>query len=122
MKKTNTLFSLLKGILTAVGVTVIGIAALALFAKDTEGSFLNTISLVIKITSIISGTIVSAIKIRKRGAVTGVITAVVYWLVCLLLSLIVEPLQLSFKILIDLFFACLIGIFAGILTVNALKR
>ena len=45
----NNIISLLKGILTAVGVTVIGIAALALFTKDTEGSFLNTISLIIKI-------------------------------------------------------------------------
>lgn len=121
MKKVNNVISLLKGILTAVGVTVIGIAALALFAKDTEGNFLNTISLIIKIVSIISGTVISAIKIRKGGAVTGVITAVAYWIICLLLSLIAEPLYFSFKMLIDLLFTCLIGVFAGILTVNALK-
>ena len=121
MKKLNIVLSLLKGILLAVIITIIGIGALALFVKDTEGSFVSAISLVIKILSIVAGTILSSVKIRKKGAVTGVATAGAYWIICLLLTLITEPFDFSLKLAVDLLFNVLIGAFAGILTVNALK-
>lgn len=121
MKKTKFFLDLLKGVAVAVGITLIGIAAMALFAKNTESDFLSIISIVIKIISIVVGTVVFGRKIRKRGAVLGIIIAFVYWLACLVLSLIAEPIQFSFSMLADLLFSLLIGAFAGILTVNALK-
>ncbi len=121
MKKTNLIIEFLKGVAVALGITVIGIAAVALFAKDTESSFISIASVAVKILSIVAGTVVCGIKIRKRGALVGIITAAVYWLMCIALSLFVEPLQFSINMLVDLLFSLLIGAFAGILTVNALK-
>ncbi len=121
MKKTNLIISLLKGTLVAVGFTVIGVAALALFAKDAEGSSLKIFALAIKIISIVLGVVVSAMKIRKRGAVVGASVACAYWILSLLLSILVEPLSLSVKMAGDLLLSCIMGGLAGILTVNALK-
>lgn len=121
MKKTNLIFDLMKGAAVALGITIIGVAAVALFAKDTEGGFLSIASVIIKILSIVAGTVICGIKIRKRGALVGVLTASVYWIVCIALSLIIEPIQFSLNILTDLLFSLLIGAFAGILTVNTLK-
>ena len=121
MKKTNLIYSLLRGIFFAVGFTVIGVALLALLAKDTEGDFLKIITLAVKVISIILGVITASIKIRKRGAMIGGIVAFIYWIVCVLLSMLVEPLSITLKMFGDLLFTCLMGCLAGILTVNALK-
>lgn len=121
MKKTNLFLDLLKGIAVAIGITVIGVAAIALFAKDTESGFLSIASVIIKILSIVAGTFVCGMKIRKKGALVGILTASVYWIVCIALALVIEPKQFSFNVLVDLLFSLLVGAFAGILTVNTLK-
>lgn len=121
MKKRNIIFELLKGVLFATAITVIGVAALALFAKDTASDFISIISVVIKIISIVIGTVASSLKIRKRGAVIGMTVSCLYWMVCTLLSLLLSPIIFSFKLLLDFLFTVLIGAFSGILTVNTLK-
>ena len=115
MKKTN-LLEMTKKVLA-----VIGTAAIALFAKNTESNFMSIVSIVVKILSIVSGTVICGKKIRKRGALVGIVTALVYWVACIGISLFIEPLQFSLKMFMDLLFTLLIGAFAGILTVNALK-
>ncbi len=121
MKRINAVFTFLKGILLAAGITVIGVAVLALVAKDTEGGFISGISLAIKLISISAGTLFVALKMRKRGAVLGGVVSICYWLICVLLSLLISPLQLSIKMGIDLLFTALAGTIVGIITVNAIK-
>ena len=121
MKKINVIFSWLKGITVAVAVTVLGVALLALFLKNNDGKFVSLISVIIKVVSICLGTVLASLKSRKRGALNGIAVSVPYWIVCMLLSLLVEPLQFSFRMLLDLLLTVFIGIFAGILTVNTVK-
>ena len=122
MKKSNNLFSILKGILLAVGITVAGVLLLSLFVKgNAEDNLISGMALVIKIVSVVAGTVLSGIKIRRRGALTGLLVAVPYRIICLLLTLLASPLTFSFKLLGDVAFTALIGIFAGILTVNTVK-
>ena len=121
MKKSNLILELLKGAAISFGITVIGVAGIALLAKDMESSFLSVASVVIKILSIVIGTLVCGRKIRKRGAIVGILTATVYWSLCIVLSFVVNPEQISLNILADLLFSLLVGVFAGILTVNTIK-
>ncbi len=122
MKKMNYLVNVLKGILVAVGITVIGIALLALFAKGgAEDTTVSVISFIVKILSVIAGTVISASKIMRRGAATGAVVGLTYWLVCLALSVLLGTPAFSFEMFGDIAFTVMIGAFAGILTVNVLK-
>lgn len=117
----NIVIEFLKGILFATGVTVIGVAILALIAKDTDGGLVSGISLAIKFLSIGAGTVFVALKIRRNGAVVGIVTSVLYWVICILLSLLVSPLQISLKMGLDLLLTAFAGAIVGIITVNAIK-
>ncbi len=123
MKKINYLLQILKGTLIAVLVTVIGVSALALLVKDAEAGskLISGLSIAIKVVSIALGTILCAIKLRKKGALIGTLVATPYWVICFLLSLIGTTPVFSFGILIDLALTVLTGVFSGILTVNTLK-
>ena len=123
MKKVNYLLQILKGLAAAVIVTVIGVAVLALFVKDldADSNLVSGLSVAVKVVSIALGTILAAIKIRKKGALIGAFVAIPYWAVCFLLSIIGSTPVFSFGLLIDLALTVLTGVFSGILTVNTLK-
>lgn len=123
MKKVNYLLQILKGLTVAVIVTVIGVAVLALFVKDldADSNLVSGLSVAVKVVSIALGTILAAIKIRKKGALIGAFVAIPYWAVCFLLSIIGSTPVFSFGLLIDLVLTVLTGVFSGILTVNTLK-
>lgn len=123
MKKVNYLLQILKGLTVAVIVTVIGVAVLALFVKDldADSNLVSGLSVAVKVVSIALGTILAAIKIRKKGALIGAFVAIPYWAVCFLLSIIGSTPVFSFGLLIDLALTVLTGVFSGILTVNTLK-
>lgn len=121
VKRINVLLTFLKGVLFATGVTIIGVAILALVAKDTEGGLISGISIAIKLISIGAGTVPVALKIRRKGAIVGAVTSACYWIICILLSLLISPIQLSLKMGIDLLLTALSGAIVGIITVNAIK-
>ena len=123
MKKVNYLLQILKGILISVGVTILGIALIALLVKDADAgsSLISGLSIGVKIVSIILGTVLVGIKIKKKGALTGAFIALPYWIICFMLSSLSTPLVFAFTNIIDLLLTVLTGVFCGILTVNAIK-
>lgn len=123
MKKVNYLLQILKGVLISVGVTVLGIALIALLVKDADAgsSLISGLSIGVKIVSIILGTVLAGIKIKKKGALTGLFIALPYWLICFALSSITAPPVFALANVIDLLLTALTGVFSGILTVNAIK-
>lgn len=85
MKNQKNIFlAFLKGIAAAVILTGIGIALLALFVKtiDLASPLISGAAIVIKAISVIVGTVLVCRSIRKKGAVCGGITALIYWGIC----------------------------------------
>lgn len=123
MKKVNYLLQILKGVLISVGVTILGIAIIALLVKDADAgnSLISGLSIGVKIVSIILGTVLAGIKIKKKGALTGIFIALPYWIICFVLSSITAPPVFTLATVIDLVLTVLTGVFSGILTVNAIK-
>ena len=123
MKKDIVLFDFLKGILFSVLITVLGVAALALFVKDVNAptNTVSIISVVIKVISVVAGVIFTSVKVRKKGWATGAVIGAVYWAACLALSALNGGITFSLGMILDFLLTCAIGVFAGILTVNALK-
>ncbi len=123
MKKVNYLLQILKGVLIAVIVTMVGIALIALLVKDTDakGKLISGLSIGVKIISIVLGTVLSGIKIKKKGALLGLFVALPYWIICFLLSSLSSAPVFTLATLIDLLLTCFTGVFSGILTVNAIK-
>lgn len=78
--RTGTIFSILKGILIAAGVTLLGmllIAALTLFAHISD-NLLLLLNQLLKAVSIILGTFAAVGRGGSRGFVTGAVTALIY--------------------------------------------
>ncbi|MBE7091793.1 MAG: TIGR04086 family membrane protein [Clostridiales bacterium] len=123
MKKVNYLLQILKGVLISVGVTILGIALIALLVKDADAgsNLVSGLSIAVKIVSIALGTVLSAIKIKRKGAILGALIATPYWIICFLLSLLSATPVFSLGIIIDFVLTVLTGVFSGILTVNTLK-
>lgn len=123
MKKVNYLLQILKGILISVGATILGIAIIALLVKDADAgsSLISGLSIGVKIFSIILGTVLAGIKIKKKGALTGIFIALPYWIICFALSSITQAPVFTLATVIDLLLTVLTGVFSGILTVNAIK-
>lgn len=123
MKKVNYLLQILKGILISVGATILGIAIIALLVKDADAgsSLISGLSIGVKIVSIILGTVLAGIKIKKKGALTGIFIALPYWIICFALSSITQAPVFTLATVIDLLLTVLTGVFSGILTVNAIK-
>ncbi|MBR2860619.1 MAG: TIGR04086 family membrane protein [Clostridia bacterium] len=123
MKKNRSLFALISGVLLSVGITVAAVALLALFAKDvnSSGTLISALAIAIKVISIVAGVIFASVKIRSKGWLVGLIIGAVYWCICLGLSSFNGGEAFSLNMLLDALLTCAIGVFAGILTVNALK-
>ena len=123
MKKVNYLIQILKGILIAVTVTLIGIALIALLVKDTDAGskLISGLSIGVKIISIVLGTVLAGVKIKKKGALLGFFVALPYWIICFVLSSLSSPPEFTLSTALDLLLTCFTGIFSGILTVNVTK-
>ena len=123
MKKINYLLQFLKGVLIATATTILGVFLIALLVKDTEAgsSLISGLSIAVKILSIILGTVLVGIKIRKKGALLGLIIALPYWVICFLLSSLSQTPVFNLSSIIDLCLTLLTGTFSGILTVNVIK-
>ena len=123
MKKVNYLLQILKGVLISVLVTVLGIALIALLVKDADAgsSLISGLSIGVKVLSIVLGTVLAGIKIKKKGALTGILIALPYWIICFVLSSIDSAPVFALANAVDLLLTVLTGIFSGILTVNAIK-
>jgi len=123
--KKKTVLSLLKGITVAFLITVLGIALIALLAKNdgTDGGVITLLLIILKIVSIAVGTFISLKGIRKSGAVVGGTLATVYRILCFALSaLTVDKNVFVFSSLTELFFSAVIGIIAGAILINTVKR
>ena len=123
MRKDMRFFDFIKGALLSIFITVLGVAALALFVKDVNSpdNTVSIISVVIKVISIVAGVIFASVKIRKKGWATGATIAGIYWLACLGLSALNGGIAFSLGMILDFLLTCAIGVVSGILTVNALK-
>ena len=125
MKNQKNIFlAFLKGIAAAVILTGIGIALLALFVKtiDLASPLISGAAIVIKAISVIVGTVLVCRSIRKKGAVCGGITALIYWGICFGLAAL-SGAGASFTIYtaLDMALTALAEVFSGIIAVNLLK-
>ena len=94
---------------------------LAMITKETDGNFISLISVIIKLLSIIVGTVVASLDLKKRGALVGIMVSFPYWIICILLSLLAAPIQFDIKMIFDFIVTVIIGMFAGVLIVNVRK-
>ncbi len=120
----NILLAFLKGIAAAVLVTGVGIALLALFVKtiDLTSPLISGLAIVIKALSVITGTVLVCRSIRKKGAVCGGVTALIYWGICFgLAALSGSDTSFAVYTVLDMGLTVLAGVFSGILAVNLLK-
>ena len=120
----NILLAFLKGIAAAVLVTGVGIALLALFVKtiDLTSPLISGLAIVIKALSVITGTVLVCRSIRKKGAVCGGVTALIYWGICFgLAALSGSDTSFTVYTVLDMGLTVLAGVFSGILAVNLLK-
>lgn len=125
MKNQKNIFlAFLKGIAAAVLVTGVGIALLALFVKtiDLTSPLISGLAIVIKALSVITGTVLVCRSIRKKGAVCGGVTALIYWGICFgLAALSGSDTSFTVYTVLDMGLTVLAGVFSGILAVNLLK-
>lgn len=125
MKNQKNIFlAFLKGIAASVILTGIGIALLALFVKtiDLSSPLISGAAIVIKAISVIAGTVLVCRNIRKKGAVCGGITALIYWGICFgLAALSGAGASFTLYTALDMTLTALAGVFSGIIAVNLLK-
>ncbi len=78
--RKDTALALLRGLLTAVGATLVGmaiIAALALLARVSDGLIMG-LNQALKLTAIALGTLAAVGRGGQRGFVTGMALAILY--------------------------------------------
>ena len=113
----------LESVCFTVIISLLGIAALALFMKgaDIASVAVSGITVGIKLVSIVAGVIAASAKILKRGFAVGGCVAIVYWIVMTLLTLLCGIGAVSVRMIGDALLNIVFGVLAGILSVNAIK-
>lgn len=120
MKKKSIILGFIKGIVLAAGISAAALALCALLMKNVEtgSKLLSGIMIAVKILSISAGTFVFCRTTKKKGALCGALTGVVYALLCIGVSILTKSATLSFAALADVAFSLVFGAVSGIIWVN----
>jgi len=129
MKKTETLKmssgiffkSIIKGSLIALSISLVCICIFAFLLRffDINTSFIKPINQIIKILSIVIGTVFSLKDLKEMGLITGFIIGVLYTLFAFFVfSLLNGSLSFTPSIINDLLFSGIAGSIAGVFVVN----
>lgn len=127
MEKTKVkqdILPILKGVLTALAITIIGILVFSVIYKfcNFSDNIIKIVNQVIKILSIFLGTLVVLKNNKTKGMIKGAIVGVIYMIFAyILFCLLVNTFSISISLLFDLIFASIVGVVSGIILVNIKK-
>lgn len=117
--------AVIKGSLWAVSITLIAILLFAIIIRFTNipDSFIMPINQIIKVFSILIGTILASKVNPKNGLKMGFTIGIIYSVLAyLIFSLLSMSFSFSMTNIIDLVFAGLIGAISGVFAVNIASR
>lgn len=121
----NFIISILKGALISVCVSLVCILVFAFFIKLTNMSdgIIKPINQVIKVLSILIGTIIAVKKTKQKGLISGIFVGLLY---TVLAFVVFSALNGSFKfditLLIDIVFGVIAGAICGVIGVNVKSK
>jgi len=126
LKTGNSSFILgvIKGAAYAVIVSLLGILLFALLLKFTPipEAWIQPINQVIKGLSILVGAWFAARKIKSNGWLMGLLIGLIYTVLAFIVfSLLDGNFRFTLTILNDLLFGSVMGVIAGVITVNLIK-
>lgn len=113
--------SLIKGALIALSVSIIGICIFAFVLRflDISTNLINPINQVIKIVSILIGTLLGLKKVKEMGLVSGFLIGVLYtFLAFVLFSALNGCFVFDATLLTDMLFGGIAGAIGGVVAVN----
>lgn len=119
--KKNITFVLLKSILVAVCISLVGILVFALILKfvDLSEGFVKIINQIIKILSIFGGTYLCLKTEKSKGYLKGLLVGLGYTVIAFLVfSLLDGNLNLNLTFLTDIVFGGIIGAICGVFCAN----
>lgn len=120
-EKLESLFKILKGSLISVGITLIFlfIFALILTYTNVQENTINPVIIIITFISILIGSSISTLKMRKNGLINGGFIGLIYiLLIYLISSLTGSGFSLGMYTLIMIISAIFSGMLGGIIGVN----
>lgn len=122
-KKANIL-GVLKGVLVAVCISIVGVLLFAVVYKFVamNGTTIKIVNQVIKVLSVLLGVNVALKGNKTKGAVKGLLIGVIYSIVAYaIFGLLSSTFAFNLSILYDAIFAGLVGLIAGVFLVNLKK-
>ena len=122
--KSNNLLKIIKGSIIAIVLTLILllITTIILTYTDVSENILPTAVIVVSAISILIGSILSSMNIKKNGLLNGALVGLIYMVVIYLLSSIaVTGYGINLKTLIMILISVVAGVVGGIIGVNIHK-
>ena len=122
-KKANIL-GVLKGVLVAVCISIVGVLLFAVVYKFVamNGTTIKIVNQVIKVLSVLLGVNVALKGDKTKGAVEGLLIGVIYSIVAYaIFGFLSSAFTFDLSILYDAIFAGLVGLIAGVFLVNLKK-
>lgn len=124
LDKKASILGVLKGVLVAVCVSIVGVLAFALVYKFVQmgDTTIKIVNQIIKVVSVVLGVNVALKSDRSKGAIKGLLVGAIYSVVAYaVFGLLSATFTFSLSILFDVLFAGLVGLIAGIFLVNLKK-
>ncbi len=124
LDKKASILGVLKGVLVAVCVSIVGVLAFALVYKFVQmgDTTIKIVNQIIKVVSVVLGVNVALKSDRSKGAIKGLLVGAIYSVVAYaVFGLLSATFTFSISILFDVLFAGLVGLIAGIFLVNLKK-
>ena len=124
LDKKASILGVLKGVLVAVCVSIVGVLAFALVYKFVQmgDTTIKIVNQIIKVVSVVLGVNVALKSDRSKGAIKGLLVGAIYSVVAYaVFGLLSATFTFSISILFDILFAGLVGLIAGIFLVNLKK-
>ena len=117
----NTFVNILKGVMFALGFTIVAVLLLAIVYKFVNISdlLIKIINQIIKIVSIALGVFICLKNDKSKGLLKGAIIGAVYTVIAFFVfSILVSTFSFSLSLIYDVLFASIIGLIVGIIFVN----
>ena len=122
---SSLFLAVLKGVITAIFVTLVGVLIFAFVIKMTglSSSAIRPVNQVIKSVSIFVGTLLGLKKNKSKSLVKGVLIGLFYAIISFVLfSILNKSFALNITLLIDIVFLSAIGAISGIICSLILKN
>ena len=110
----NVLYKNLKGLIISIITTIILILIFSVMLVETNirEEYIDTVIIIISSISILIGTSISTIKLKKNGIINGIFISIMYMLILYIFSSILNG---NFSIEIQTIYMMISGILLGVL-------